>query len=258
LIKDLMHSISQLNAIKLSSKVQIVFNESSEVNIECIDGNSILNLCHLFCLMFTYGCSMHLRHVADDESDKINLMELFEKKNKNNKFNLCQRCLKQLTHCKQQSPIQIYYGCTQSPSPVTNAKIWKECKSNGCLFGHTHKKKEPVRDRTLQISTRQLPRFHDKNYHRFGRRHNLPLLTMSEISKHCISESCWIVVNDLVFDVTAFLPYHPASSECILKNSGGIDCELHFKFHSKNALKLLNKFVIGRVQKDNAIDCVIQ
>ena len=110
----------------------------------------------------------------------------------------------------------------------------------------------------VQLSKDQLPRFHDKNNHQFGRRHNLPLIQMSEISKHCDSSSCWIVVNDLVFDVTAYLPYHPASTRCIIKNSGGIDCERHFKFHSKNAQKLLNKFVIGRVQRENTVDCCIQ
>merc|ERR1711933_193769 len=110
----------------------------------------------------------------------------------------------------------------------------------------------------MKIAKTKLPPYYDKKYHLFGRRHNLPMYSISEISKHCNKESCWIVVNGLVFDVTEFLPFHPASSECILNNSGGVDCERHFKFHSKNAQKLLYKFIIGRVEKQNVIDCVIQ
>merc|ERR1719192_2964475 len=59
-----------------------------------------------------------------------------------------------------------------------------------------------------------------KENHRWSRRRNLPQYTTEEISKHNTKDSCWIIVDSLVLDVTKFLPYHPANSAAILKYSG--------------------------------------
>mmetsp|Transcript_76203 Transcript_76203/g.68328 ORF Transcript_76203/g.68328 Transcript_76203/m.68328 type:complete len:408 (+) Transcript_76203:87-1310(+) len=113
----------------------------------------------------------------------------------------------------------------------------------------------------IKVSYMKLPKkdlgpYHDKKYHCFGRRHNLPKYSMEEISKHNTKDSCWIIVDNLVLDVTPFLPYHPASAKCIIKN-GGKNCDLHFKFHSKTAQQLFWKFVIGRVESEGT-ECIIQ
>lgn len=108
----------------------------------------------------------------------------------------------------------------------------------------------------VKIPRESLGPYHDKGYHRYGKQHNLPIYSMEEIAKHNTSESCWIIVNDLVLDVTPFLPYHPAASKSILRN-GGKNCDGHFKMHSKKAQKLFWKFTIGRVEKEGS-ECVIQ
>lgn len=110
--------------------------------------------------------------------------------------------------------------------------------------------------RRVRIPKSSLSPFADKNYHQFGRRHNLPVYGMEEIAKHQSMDDCWIIVDNLVLDVTAFLPYHPASYQCILRKSGGGQvCDLDFKFHSKSAQNLFWKFVIGRVQRDTS--CIV-
>ena len=108
----------------------------------------------------------------------------------------------------------------------------------------------------LKLPKKSLGPYHDKHYHSFGRRHNLPKYSMEEISKHNTKESCWIIVDNLVLDVTPFLPYHPAAAKCIIKNGGKI-CDRHFKFHSKKAQQLFWKFVIGRVESEGT-ECIIQ
>eukprot|EP01083_Nonionella_stella_P290694 989120_1 len=107
----------------------------------------------------------------------------------------------------------------------------------------------------MKIPKKNFSLYHNKNYHLFGRQHNLPEISMEEIEKHNNKESCWIIVNGLVLDVTQFLPYHPARGECIIKY-GGKNCDKHFKFHAKHAQKLFFKFVIGRIQTDN--QCIVQ
>ena len=108
----------------------------------------------------------------------------------------------------------------------------------------------------VTIPRESLSPYHDKGYHRFGKQYNLPSYSLEEIKKHNTSESCWIIVNDLVLDVTPFLPYHPASDKCIIKY-GGKNCDQHYRFHSKKGQKLFWKFTIGRVEKDGT-ECIIQ
>ena len=59
-------------------------------------------------------------------------------------------------------------------------------------------------------------------------------------------DSCWITCGEKVFDATDFLRYHPGGVSSILRYSGGRkDCSEDMKFHSKEALKLLEKKQIG-------------
>merc|ERR1712223_929068 len=69
--------------------------------------------------------------------------------------------------------------------------------------------------RKVRIPKSSLSKYAEKNYHQFGRRHNLPVYSMEEVQRHTSFDDCWIIVDGLVLDVTAFLPYHPASYECI-------------------------------------------
>lgn len=48
----------------------------------------------------------------------------------------------------------------------------------------------------------------------------LQLLRLDEISKHNNAESTWIIIDDLVYDVTKFLMEHPGGEEVILNLAG--------------------------------------
>jgi L-lactate dehydrogenase (cytochrome) len=38
-------------------------------------------------------------------------------------------------------------------------------------------------------------------------------VTVNEIKKHAQEHDCWIVVNDVVWDITEFIPTHPGGNE---------------------------------------------
>ena len=61
--------------------------------------------------------------------------------------------------------------------------------------------------------------------------------------KHSDETSCWIIVNNNVYDVTNFLKDHPPSKKIIIKKAG-TDCSYDLHFHSDNAKKILKKFII--------------
>ncbi|KAF8528928.1 FMN-dependent dehydrogenase-domain-containing protein [Hysterangium stoloniferum] len=44
--------------------------------------------------------------------------------------------------------------------------------------------------------------------------------TLEQVAKHNSKESCWIIINNQVYDVTDFLPEHPGGSKIILKYAG--------------------------------------
>lgn len=68
-----------------------------------------------------------------------------------------------------------------------------------------------------------------------------------EIERHNTLQSCWLVVRGEVYDVTAFLPLHPAGKQAILRH-GGTDATADFDFHSYSAKKKWKPFRIGRVK----------
>lgn len=73
-------------------------------------------------------------------------------------------------------------------------------------------------------------------------------LSLSEISTHNTSASCWLIMNSKVYDVTAYIPMHPGGSQRIL-NYCGSDALSAFNAagHSTFAQNLLEKYYIGDV-----------
>ena len=91
-----------------------------------------------------------------------------------------------------------------------------------------------------------------------------------EVRRHASAESCWLVAGRDVFDVTSFLPRHPAGTRSIVRKAGGADCTEDLGFHSAKAQKLWMQHKIGRLEPcgaeknpDNAVsglgagNCVI-
>jgi nitrate reductase (NAD(P)H) len=58
-------------------------------------------------------------------------------------------------------------------------------------------------------------------------------------------QDCWIVVKDMVYDVTKYLDSHPGGGDSILIN-GGMDSTEDFEaIHSQKAWGLLDEYYIG-------------
>ena len=51
--------------------------------------------------------------------------------------------------------------------------------------------------------------------------------TMKEVKEHSARDDCWIVVEDKVYDITAFMDSHPGGSS-ILMSVAGEDVTEHF------------------------------
>lgn len=74
----------------------------------------------------------------------------------------------------------------------------------------------------------------------------LPRYSRSEIEKHNHENSCWLIVDNKVYDITNMLPVHPAEKESILRKGGG-DATVDFYFHSTRARKAWKSYLIGYV-----------
>ncbi|RDD46581.1 Delta(8)-fatty-acid desaturase [Trichoplax sp. H2] len=69
--------------------------------------------------------------------------------------------------------------------------------------------------------------------------------TIEEIAKHNTENDLWIIINNKVYDVTKWIPYHPGGNLPIL-NLGGHDVTDAFRgFHPDWAFKKLSAFQVG-------------
>ncbi|KZT34745.1 hypothetical protein SISSUDRAFT_1065055 [Sistotremastrum suecicum HHB10207 ss-3] len=62
-------------------------------------------------------------------------------------------------------------------------------------------------------------------------------LTAQEISQHNSAKSCWVIIQNRVYDVTDFLPAHPGGSKIILKYAGKDATEAYEPIHPKGTLE---------------------
>ena len=74
--------------------------------------------------------------------------------------------------------------------------------------------------------------------------------TIDEVSKHNIETDCWIIINNIVYNVTEFLNQHPGGVSSIARN-GRAGCDVTIAFeqigHSNRANNLLKSMEIGRL-----------
>ena len=78
--------------------------------------------------------------------------------------------------------------------------------------------------------------------------------TLAEVSKHNTEQSCWIVIEKEVFDVTVYLKNHPAPKVILLKSCGK-DVTEGFKTkkgmgekHSAKAIAIKTQMKIGIIK----------
>jgi cytochrome b involved in lipid metabolism len=44
--------------------------------------------------------------------------------------------------------------------------------------------------------------------------------TREQVQRHCQGDDCWVVLHGMVFDITAYLPYHPGGANVLLEYAG--------------------------------------
>jgi len=72
------------------------------------------------------------------------------------------------------------------------------------------------------------------------------IFALAEVEKHTDAESCWIVIEGKVYDVTKYLDDHPGGHDVLLDASGGDSTEdFNDVGHSKPAIKSMEKYLIG-------------
>ncbi|CAH0561032.1 unnamed protein product [Brassicogethes aeneus] len=75
-------------------------------------------------------------------------------------------------------------------------------------------------------------------------------LTLEEVKKHdgVMEKTVWVVIRDIVYDVTEYMEDHPGGSDLILEHAGK-DGTKDFENtgHSNDAKKELKKYKIGEI-----------
>jgi cytochrome b involved in lipid metabolism len=76
--------------------------------------------------------------------------------------------------------------------------------------------------------------------------------TLQTVMMHNNTESCWIVVDNKVYDITSYLKrnLHPGGDEVFLKYAGTDATNSFSDIHSKDAWNILEEYYIGNVKKD--------
>ncbi|PWN49012.1 putative CYB2-L-lactate dehydrogenase [Violaceomyces palustris] len=75
------------------------------------------------------------------------------------------------------------------------------------------------------------------------------LVSAEQVAKHNNAESCWVIVNGDIWDVTDFLPEHPGGSKIILKYAGKDATEEYEPIHPPGTLEdnLPKEKYIGKI-----------
>lgn len=75
--------------------------------------------------------------------------------------------------------------------------------------------------------------------------------TRSEIARHSTRDDCWVIMHDIVYDVTDFIRDHPGGAK-VIAHFGGKDISEEFdSIHRPTTLKMIaKKWMIGRVAQN--------
>ncbi|EDO47257.1 predicted protein [Nematostella vectensis] len=74
--------------------------------------------------------------------------------------------------------------------------------------------------------------------------------SLGEVASHCTPDSCWVVYEDSVYDVTDFVREHPAGSEILLEHAGyDITDVFQDTGHSQGALNIMTSYYIGELSQ---------
>jgi len=83
-----------------------------------------------------------------------------------------------------------------------------------------------------------------------ARRGELPAYTMEEVAKHNHPKDMWMVINDKVYNLTAFRLTHPGG-RLPLENMAGKDATDPFvNYHPADVYPMLKRYIVGVLQDD--------
>lgn len=73
-----------------------------------------------------------------------------------------------------------------------------------------------------------------------------------DVAKHASPKDCWVVIKNKVYDLTAYIPKHPAPEAAITKYCGknadtGWETKDKKRAHSRAAAKLLARYEVGEL-----------
>ncbi|KAI2800247.1 Cytochrome b5 type B (outer mitochondrial membrane) [Blomia tropicalis] len=76
--------------------------------------------------------------------------------------------------------------------------------------------------------------------------------TLEEIRKHNEKKSNWVLIHDLVYDVSQFLDEHPGGEEVLIEQAGKDATEAFEDVgHSGDARELMKKYQIGVLDEED-------
>lgn len=80
----------------------------------------------------------------------------------------------------------------------------------------------------------------------------LPEYKSGEVAKHTSAKDCWLIIDNKVYDVTSYIPRHPAPIESILTYCGkeaskAFNTKGKARPHSPRATKLLSSYLVGAI-----------
>ncbi len=72
----------------------------------------------------------------------------------------------------------------------------------------------------------------------------------TEVARHNSRKSCWIIINDTVYDVTEFLRNHPGGERAILVYAGKDASKEFTMLHRPGILQRYGKpMIVGKILK---------
>ncbi len=81
----------------------------------------------------------------------------------------------------------------------------------------------------------------------------LETYTIEQVAKHDTEDSCWVIINGRVFDVTTFLYDHPGGIDMLLDHAGDVDASQEFARvnHSTKARYMMDNYCIGLLEEND-------
>lgn len=78
--------------------------------------------------------------------------------------------------------------------------------------------------------------------------------TLDELAQHADEDSCWIAVEGIVYDITEYIPLHPAPPDILLAWCGdeateGMRTKGYGRDHSPAAWAMLEDYRIGTLEE---------